>query len=76
MFSETNISLIVGYILTITNILLAIFIFLKMEKRYRLPIVITFLIRCFFMFFDILGRNYAMHPMSGNDTEGFYNAWW
>lgn len=45
-----------------------------MEKRYRLPIVITFLIRCFFMFFDILGRNYAMLPMSGNDTEGFYNA--
>lgn len=72
LLSETNIAPISGNILTIINIIFATFILLKVEKKYRVPIIITFLIRCLFMFFDILGRNYATLPMSGDDTEGFY----
>lgn len=56
------------------NIVVNIVILLKSDNKYKIHIVLSYILRCIFMFFDFYGRNVFILPHAGADTENFYNA--
>ena len=57
-----------------TNIIVNIIILLNSDNRYKVHIILSYLLRCAFLFFDFYGSSLFTLPHSGVDTENFYNA--
>lgn len=64
----------ISFYLLIINIPLVIMSMFRHGKEFRVPLIISYLIRNILMYIDIYGSQYISLPSSGGDTENFYNA--
>lgn len=56
------------------NIVVNVIILLKSDNKYKIHIILSYILRCVFLFFDFYGRSIFILPHAGSDTENFYNA--
>ena len=69
----SDFELISAFIIIINIIFVTIYIS-RFKKSLLFIIYIGFVMRLFFLFWDVFGRDIFILPGSGGDTEGFYNT--
>lgn len=74
LFKEVSYAFNFGMLITLLNIFINIFFLLRCKNKFKLQITISYIIRCLIMYFDVLGRNVFVLPISGGDTFGYYKS--
>ncbi len=72
-FIITDAEAVVGILLFAVSYIVTLYTSRKISK-YRMVLLIGFLLRVFLLFWDLYGRNIYHLPSSGGDTERFFRA--